>query len=426
MASSQEPDDDFGVRVEKVFRSLKPVHSSDSTSLWSVSDTEVKKRDQNREGKKGTEKDEENDVVLGSEDREGLEAESGDGRREADGGFEDRGDGGVRGGVENAGAGDGEEWEIRSSIGMDRTLDDEEEEDLFDKVAVGRENAGDRIYMRDATDHGTGLNSHNVLTQSHDATKDPRIDHFAAQIGLKEDIVEAQNFNSPQSCCKSALDVKEPQHQESAHGGVKSILKRKGDTTIPKSQKRVKFDLSRNDYNEAPTRAKDFFSTDASLVEIEVSEDDSLLTRNTQGVPDYVLNSSKYTHYTLDSSSDVIEDSKSQACVELLEQMKRSKAEELGLELKDNSVDLPKSLTFIPKKKVCDAKVADSSSQKKNQDAGCKGSLHQTGFPIGIAAGEVHQTEAGIDEEPDAIPADKSPGFKNPSRHYRMKTTSDD
>ncbi|KAL6350024.1 hypothetical protein AAG906_003955 [Vitis piasezkii] len=309
---------------------------------------------------------------------------------------------------------------------MDRTLDDEEEEDLFDKVAMGRENAGDRIYMRDATDHGTGLNSHNVLTQSHDATKDPRIDHFAAQIGLKEDKVEAQNFNSPQSCCKSALDVKEPQHQESAHDGVKSILKRKGDTTVPKSQKRVKFDLSRNDYNEAPTRAKDFFSTDASLVEIEVSEDDSLLTRNTRGVPDYVLNSSKYTHYTLDSSSDVIEDSKSQACVELLEQMKRSKAEELGLELKDNSVDLPKSLTFIPKKKVCDAKVADSSSQKKNQDAGCKGSLHQTGFPIGIAAGEVHQTEAGIDEEPDAIPADKSPGFKNPTRHYRMKTTSDD
>lgn len=302
----------------------------------------------------------------------------------------------------------------------------QEEEDLFDKVAMGRENAGDRIYMRDATDHGTGLNSHNVLTQSHDATKDPRIDHFAAQIGLKEDKVEAQNFNSPQSCCKSALDVKEPQHQESAHDGVKSILKRKGDTTVPKSQKRVKFDLSRNDYNEAPTRAKDFFSTDASLVEIEVSEDDSLLTRNTRGVPDYVLNSSKYTHYTLDSSSDVIEDSKSQACVELLEQMKRSKAEELGLELKDNSVDLPKSLTFIPKKKVCDAKVADSSSQKKNQDAGCKGSLHQTGFPIGIAAGEVHQTEAGIDEEPDAIPADKSPGFKNPTRHYRMKTTSDD
>lgn len=302
----------------------------------------------------------------------------------------------------------------------------QEEEDLFDKVAMGRENAGDRIYMRDATDHGTGLNSHNVLTQSHDATKDPRIDHFAAQIGLKEDKVEAQNFNSPQSCCKSALDVKEPQHQESAHDGVKSILKRKGDTTVPKSQKHVKFDLSRNDYNEAPTRAKDFFSTDASLVEIEVSEDDSLLTRNTRGVPDYVLNSSKYTHYTLDSSSDVIEDSKSQACVELLEQMKRSKAEELGLELKDNSVDLPKSLTFIPKKKVCDAKVADSSSQKKNQDAGCKGSLHQTGFPIGIAAGEVHQTEAGIDEEPDTIPADKSPGFKNPTRHYRMKTTSDD
>ena len=117
MASSQEPDDDFGVRVQKVFGSLAPIRSSDSTSLWSVSDTEVENRGEKRE----TGGDEENDVVLGSEDREGLEAVSGGGRMEADGGVEDRGDGEV----ENAGAGDGEEWDIRSSIGMDRTLDGE-------------------------------------------------------------------------------------------------------------------------------------------------------------------------------------------------------------------------------------------------------------------------------------------------------------
>lgn len=291
---------------------------------------------------------------------------------------------------------------------------------MFDKVAMGWENADDRIYMRDATDHGTGLNSHNVLSQSHGGAEDPQINHFAAQIGLEEGEAEAQNFDSSQSCCNTTYDVKEPRSQGSGHGVVKSILKRKGDTTINQSHKRVKFDLSKNDYNEAPTRA-----ADACLLEIEVSEDDSLLTGNTGALPDYVLNPSKYTHYTLDSS-DVIEDSKSQACVELLEQMKRSKANELDLELKYNAVDLPKSVTFIPKKKVCDAKVADCSSQKKIQDTGCKGSLHQTGFPIGIAAGEVHQTDTGIDEGPDRIPADKSLGFKNPNRHYRTKYTSDD
>lgn len=125
MASSQEPDDDFGVRVQKVFGSLNPIHSSDSTSLWTVSDTEVEKRDHNRDGKKGTVEDVDDDVVLGSKDRKGLEAESEGGRMEADDVVDDRTDGGVFGGVDNAGSGDGEEWDIRSSIGMDRTLDDE-------------------------------------------------------------------------------------------------------------------------------------------------------------------------------------------------------------------------------------------------------------------------------------------------------------
>ena len=294
----------------------------------------------------------------------------------------------------------------------------QEEEDLFDKLAMGRENADDRIHMTDATDHGTGLNAHNVLTQSNNA-----------KIGLKDGEMEAQNFISPYSCRKTASDAQEIYRQGSGHGVVKSILKRKGDTTITNSTKRVKFDLSKNDYNEAPARAADS-PTDSCLVEIEVSEeeDDSLLSENTLPVPDYVLNPSKYTHYTLDSSRDVIEDSKSQACAELLEEMKRSKAKE-----SDNSVDLPKSITFIPKKKICDAnKLADRSGQtKKNQDdSGCNGSsLHQTGFPfpVGIAAGEAHQTETGMDEGPDANPAaDKSLGFKNPNRHYRTKTSSDD
>lgn len=124
MASSREPDDDFGVRVQKVFGSLHPVHSSDSAPPWSVPDTEVGRRDQNREENKETEKDQDSDVVSSSEDREGLEAESGGGWREADGDVDDRVDGGVRGGLENAGTGDGEDWEIRSSIEMDPTVDD--------------------------------------------------------------------------------------------------------------------------------------------------------------------------------------------------------------------------------------------------------------------------------------------------------------
>lgn len=60
----------------------------------------------------------------------------------------------------------GDEWEIRSCLGMDSTLDNEEEEDGYDKVASGRENAGERLYMSDIADHGSFLNSHNILQRA--------------------------------------------------------------------------------------------------------------------------------------------------------------------------------------------------------------------------------------------------------------------
>ncbi|TQD70102.1 hypothetical protein C1H46_044362 [Malus baccata] len=52
-----------------------------------------------------------------------------------------------------------EEWEIKSSIGWDCTLDFEDEEDGYDKVAVGKETAGDRLYMRDVNNYGIDIDT---------------------------------------------------------------------------------------------------------------------------------------------------------------------------------------------------------------------------------------------------------------------------
>ncbi|KAL4568030.1 hypothetical protein LXL04_023630 [Taraxacum kok-saghyz] len=58
-----------------------------------------------------------------------------------------------------------EDWNIRSCVGMDCTLDNEEEEDGFDKVALAKEPA-DRFYMRDVNDYEVEIDSNNELPTS--------------------------------------------------------------------------------------------------------------------------------------------------------------------------------------------------------------------------------------------------------------------
>ena len=68
----------------------------------------------------------------------------------------------------------------------------QEEEDTFDKVAIGRENAGDRLYMSNVT---AGNDSHFITDDFPGAVgsrgKDPRANRWAAIIRLKEDDAEA-------------------------------------------------------------------------------------------------------------------------------------------------------------------------------------------------------------------------------------------
>lgn len=406
-------DDSFRDRVEKVFGSLAPSKSSP----WSLTDDEVERR----EWRRGTDTSDRDNTPCSAAFDEFFRKEGKVSRKlrrvlredvdDPDGGGEPSD--GSFGGNE----GDREEWEIRSSIGLDSTLDREEEEDEYDKVATGRENAGDRLFMSDITNHGSYLNSHNVLSNPlHSTAKDPRANHLAARIRLKEDEVEAQK------CDSSHLHDSEVkgQHVEAAEdcNQPRSILKRKDNNAVSKSPKRVRFDPGCG-YG-AEEAAEKFTST--SLVEATVSDEGSLMAQNASGVPDYLLNPSKYTRYSFDSASEIDEQSNVQSCITTLNMVKELKPSESGLEAVDSSADLPKSVTFIPKKKA-----SDSSILKQQKEEDHKQSLHGVVFPVGIAAGEANQEVGALEEDGrETNAADTSAGSERPGRRYRTKSRSDD
>nr|GEW94991.1 hypothetical protein [Tanacetum cinerariifolium] len=90
-----------------------------------------------------------------------------------------------------------EEWGIRASVGCDCTLDNEEEEDCFDKVAVGKEESAERFYMKDVNDYEVEMDSNIALPGSlTDVIKDPRANHKAAQLRIKEDYESAKRLGA--------------------------------------------------------------------------------------------------------------------------------------------------------------------------------------------------------------------------------------
>lgn len=333
-------DESFKARVEKVFGSLASSRSStvpsSSSSLWSISDGEVERREWRRcedtSGRDETPCSSSFDEFLKKDRRrrgfkEDLE--------------EDPDEIGERG---EDGAGD--EWGIRSSIGLDRTLDYEQEEDEYDKVASGTENAGDRVYMSDVTEKGSFLNSQNVLGNK----KDPRANHLAAKYRLKEDEAEAQKL-SP-NLVRSA-EVKEPADAKGSKDEVqpKPILKRKDNEAVFRSRKRVRFDVECE---------KDFEETCPN----------EAVFKAPAGLPDYLVNPSKYTYYSLDSTSEVDEFSNMRACGGFLNEVKNLNGE-AGLELENKfATELPKSVTFIPKKKTSDAKIVNDSNEAEQNKEG--------------------------------------------------------
>ncbi|KAF5746376.1 hypothetical protein HS088_TW06G00547 [Tripterygium wilfordii] len=429
MASSSDSMDDesFRARVDRIFGSLpaglnyfRQPSSAVRSSPWSLTGKEVERKEWRRD----TGSSDRDETPCSAAFDDFLNKDRRSSRRNAKLGGELGGDlddvdedGDER--PEN-----GDEWDIRSSIGLDPTLDNEEEEDEYDKVACGRESADDRLYTRDVTNHGLNLNAENVLLNSLSSTmKDPR--DLAARNRLMEDDAEAQVSNSPHN---PGTEFKEPQVRFSGDGvPLRSILKRKDTNSIPKSLKRVRFDPGCMSSSEELSEGhQDFLSRNSSVSSMVSSNDGSMLAQNTARIQDRSRNA--YTHYTLNSTIEVNEESNTRACMDFLKLVRGSKPSDLGSNSQDVSADLPKSITFIPKKKAVDGESVDSFSEFK-QDKQAKSS-HQAEFqfPIGIALIESQQSEVGevVEAQQEVSATDVNSRIQKPIRRYRTKPSSDD
>ncbi|XP_004310246.1 PREDICTED: uncharacterized protein LOC101315405 [Fragaria vesca subsp. vesca] len=298
------------------------------------------------------------------------------------------------------------EFGIGSSIGMDPTLDFEDEEDEYDKVASGAEAADDvRLFMDDVTRHGSYLNSYNVLVG-----KDSRANHPAARHRLREDDAQVQNpgstpvdFTAPR-CAKSPEDGGQP----------KPILKRKDSSSDTKSRKRVRFDpafVDQSDGEESSGRVQKLGSG---------------LNKTASQVPDYLVNPSRYTCYSFDSRSEVDEGGNTKAFMDYITKTDKdciTQVESSGSEMEDASPQLPKSVTFVPKKKTVDG----STRTLQDAEDDNKQSLNIKGFAVGIAA--MVESEISAAEEEDkseqnaAVLSDSS---SKSGRKFRTKSMSDD
>ncbi|XP_050373634.1 uncharacterized protein LOC126791255 [Argentina anserina] len=347
-------DDSFRLRADKIFGSLSASLSSSrqppQSSPWSVAGAEVERRQWRRPS---------DDDAPDRDDTPCASSFQGD-------------------------------FGIGSSIGKDPTLDFEEEEDEYDKVASGAEAVdNDRLFMDNVTNHGSYLNSYNVLVG-----KDSRASHLAARHRLSEDDAEAQNTSCvPVACAKSPED--------GGGGQPKPILKRKDSASDGKSRKRVRFDpafVDQSDGEESSGRVQSLVSDNKTASQ----------------VPDYLVNPSKYTCYSFDSTSEVDEGGNTKACMDYITQVESS-----GSEMEDASPQVPKSVTFVPKKKTVDG----STIMKDAEEDENKQSLNKKGISVGIAAME--EGEISGAEEEDML-EQNGDSLSKSGRKFRTKSMLDD
>ncbi|KAG6715571.1 hypothetical protein I3842_04G001600 [Carya illinoinensis] len=411
-------EDSFKVRVDKIFGSLAsstpPATATtiSSSSLWSLTDDEIQKREWIRD--KTIPEPEFESFFCNShgkgfqkfnspmELRDELE------RDLEDLDDDDAGDEPQRRPSNKPEDNDDEEWNIKSSIGQDCTLDYEEDRDEYDKLAIGGEKAEHRLYMRDVTDYAIDVDSCNELPDSfEEVARDPRANHLAAKLRLREDAEAAQKIDSLRV---SEKDITGGEHLQinTSEGGVnlKSILKRKEAQLDSKSEKRVRFELEYEDDCNGGVCNEANFSTQCY----------------SSAVPDYVRNPSKYTHYTFDSSADMDEASNKQAYMDFLKLIKRSNNFQSQ---PDAFIDLP-AVTFIPKRKTDDtimAKKPAAALRQNEKDAVGSKFLHRRELPTGIAAGDVEAGEVCAMEEDETEPvADGRNSSQRLGRNYRTKS----
>ncbi|XP_073130693.1 uncharacterized protein [Henckelia pumila] len=419
-------EDSFRCRVDKAFGSL----AATSPSLWSLTDQEIERREWNRSKYLQEEEEEEVDEAGPSVFRSQFKADlrDFDARDEEDQEIDAHK---PRNPIRDVESVADEHWDVQSNIGLDCTLDYEEEEDEYDKVAVGMEETGDRLYMRDVkfADYKVDeLSTHSELPNSFQvAGRDPRANHMAAKIRLNEDAEAAGNFDSLQLSEKSVTtdsEVVELKKGDLDSDNLKSILKKRENLMESRSHKRVRFmfdhksNNTQNQDEQQPPGANDFASEACSKDNGGAPEQASDLLQDRPGVPDYIRNPSKYTRYTFDSSEDMDEQSNRKAYMDLFHYLRQKNSDSSSMH--DTSVDTPKSVIFTPKRKHYDLMVEGSETKPRLRDH-----LENKGCSIASTSVNTLETEVSAMDEDEPLPAvDKGCTFPKPGRQYRTKTTT--
>ncbi|KAK4400210.1 hypothetical protein Sango_1127100 [Sesamum angolense] len=435
-------EDSFRVRVDKAFGALggsTPSSVGVSPSLWSLTDEEIQRREWNRrkeeaeEGDDGVESgssvvrnqldsdlqdlsdcEEEEEEEEEEEDDEGVDGEKKKRRRNNSSSAETSVD---------------EYLDVQSNIGRDCTLDYEEEEDEYDKVAVGAEQTGDRLYMRDVKFADYGIdepNTYGELPNSFKAAvRDPRANHTAAKIRLKEDAEAAGSLDTLQLSDNHAANAETEDIKKGELDGdnPKPILKKRENSMDSKSQKRVRFMIDpesriQTHEEEQSVGASNLLSEPHSGDYRAVLEQASDLSQFSSAVPDYIRNPSKYTRYTFDSSDDMDDQSNRKAYMDFFDHLRKRNT---GSSEDDSSVEIPKSIMFTPKRKPEDDSMVRSQSEHNTGD-----NVKNKSWSIGVTAEDTQESEVSAMEEDEPSPAvDKGYSLQKPSRQYRMRTNVD-
>lgn len=416
-------EDSFELRVKRLFGSQlfqSVPRSSFPSSSWSVVDGEVERREWNRERGLGPDRSE--DPCSSAFADGGCFARKRSSRRSSTGDFDldfdelddDIDADGRRDDDDEEDPGEedhGEVTEIRSSIGLDPTLDNEDEEDEYDRAALG-EGASERLYMSDVKNHGPHLNYHSIFEDaeddpynvSHHFHKDPRADHLAAATRIGEDQKAAENFPVP-NYGKADVAIEDIQ--------LKPILKRKELQDDSKPKKRVRFNhVAKADNDLNPTAV----------------DPNSVMFDESAGLPDYLRNPSKYTCYAFEDYEDSNLANK-RAFEDFHNLHEKSNSEQQQQQQQQHmDEELPKSITFNPRRKSLDVVPAyNDSRDTRESDLEVARSTH-------IAAGESIRVGVGMIDEvaPEESPMDmeipsenERVGSSRRGRQYRAKATSD-
>lgn len=315
-----------------------------------------------------------------------------------------------------------EEEEVRVSIGLDPTLDREEEEDKYDRAAFGREDAADRVYMSEIMDDGINMSINTVVPELLDdaideicgLSKDPRVDLGAASARLREDngSVKGSPHLTTQTKECPTVGMQAMQTQDT---GVKPILKRKEEQGDSKPRKRVRFNADVKDQTVELSEHDEDSPMVPQSMDVVTSKGNSSTSSQSPGIPDYVRNPAKYTRYTLDTP-ETTDESNRRALADLHNLLGRSDPSKLQPE---TPVEIPSSVTFIPRKKPVDAMVVDEGP--KSSDA--NSSLIT---PAAVASDGTDQCEMDEDDPKASPPPLIQTNSKMNSRRYRSSRADDE